>query len=582
MRAAQILVIAILSLRSALCESSEVRPNILFFIVDELRKPVAYETEELHQWSRENLKTMTFLQENGVNFDHHYTASTGCAPSRASLFTGQYPTLHGVSQTDGAAKPAFDPTMFWLDPFTVPTAGNIFKEASYRTFYNGKWHISKADLLQPGSQNPLLTYDSKTGKRNAHLENIYRTANMLGPYGFDNGWIGPEPHGTVPHNTGASAAFGASGRDSVFADETVSLLQRLNQEDAEHMQPWFIVCSFVNPHDITLYGDSLKNFPQYNFSIDPTLPEVPPSPTAREDLSTKPLAQRSYREQYQNAFQSTTDTEDYRKLYYTLQKKVDYEMGRVLSAWQETSFHNNTIVVFTSDHGELLGAHGIFQKWFNMYEESIHIPFTLYSPTLLPKNQHVNLITSHVDLLPTLCGLANLDPSSILQRLRKTFSESRDLVGRDLSKVVLGTISPEEIETLREPIFFLTYDQVLTGSYTISILGVPFEYINQPAFIHAIVVQLTDKSIWKFAMYFTNADFTQAPKPCDCSSPVEVPETVQFEMYNLTSDPLETRNLADSEHETTETVAVRAVLMEILEKQFREKGLKPAPEVSKL
>jgi hypothetical protein len=97
-------------------EKEKRQPNILFILVDELRKPVVYESEDLQKWSRENLKAMSFLQDNGVTFDNHYCASTACAPSRTSLFTGQYPTFHGVSQTDGAAKPASDPTMFGFRP----------------------------------------------------------------------------------------------------------------------------------------------------------------------------------------------------------------------------------------------------------------------------------------------------------------------------------------------------------------------------------------------------------------------------------------------------------------------------------
>ncbi len=356
--------------------------------------------------------------------------------------------------------------MFWLSPYTVPTAGNFFTQGAYRTFYIGKWHISKDDLYAPGTQNAILSYNAVTGVRDLHLENVYRAANLLSPYGFDNGWIGPEPHGAPPHQSGGSAAVGVSGRDVFYADDTISLLQRLDTEKSEDRQPWFIVCSFVNPHDITLYGDLTKNFPTYNFSIDPSLPNIAPSPTADEDLSTKPLAQASYKEQYQNGFQPTTDTEEYRKLYYTLQRKVDAEMGRVLAALEETSFRDNTIVVFTSDHGDLLGAHGNFQKWFNMYEEAIHVPLTFYSPTLLPKNKHMDIVTSHVDLLPTLCGLANMDVSDIISTLQKAFTDSRDLVGRDLSHVVRGSASAQEVDALREPILFVTYDQILTGSYT--------------------------------------------------------------------------------------------------------------------
>jgi arylsulfatase A-like enzyme len=557
---------------------SQKRPNILFIIVDELRKPVVYETEELRQWSRENLKTMTFLQENGVNFNNHYCGSIACAPSRTTLFTGQYPTLHGVSQTDGAAKPAADPTMFWLSPYSVPTAGNIFTEGKYRTFYIGKWHISKDDLYVPGTQNAVLTYNGTTGVRDPHLENVYRAANMLSPYGFSNGWIGPEPHGAPPHQSGGSAAIGVSGRDVFYADDTISLLEQLNEDASKDSQPWFIVCSFVNPHDITLYGDLTKNFPIYDFSIDPSLPDIPQSPTANEDLSTKPLVQTSYQQQYQNGFQPTTDTEEYRKLYYTLQKKVDGEIGRVLAALQQTDFRDNTIVVFTSDHGDLLGAHGNFQKWFNVYEEAIHVPLTFYSPTLLPERKDVDMLTSHVDLLPTLCGLAKIDAEAVTDTLQEVFTDSHHLVGRNLAGVVQGTASSEDIEAMKEPILFLTYDQILTGSTTVNPMGVPYDYVSQPAFINAIVTQLDGKGLWKLAMYFENKAFAQAPLACTCSAPITsptAPDIVQFEMYDLINDPLETINLADPKYSTPEMKVIEGRLVEILHKELQKKALQP-------
>ncbi|MCI0732682.1 MAG: sulfatase-like hydrolase/transferase, partial [Methylococcaceae bacterium] len=75
------------------------------------------------------------------------SASVACCPGRASIYTGQYPSLHGVTQTTGAAKDAFDPDVFWLDTNSVPTFGDYFRTAGYRTFWRGKWHASDADML---------------------------------------------------------------------------------------------------------------------------------------------------------------------------------------------------------------------------------------------------------------------------------------------------------------------------------------------------------------------------------------------------------------------------------------------------
>src|SRR5689334_3874213 len=96
------------------------RPNILVIMTDEERYPPVYETADVRAFRRRELRGQEALRARGVEPHRHYAASTACVPSRACLFTGHYPTLHGVRATDGAAKSAFDPAMYWLDPDTVP------------------------------------------------------------------------------------------------------------------------------------------------------------------------------------------------------------------------------------------------------------------------------------------------------------------------------------------------------------------------------------------------------------------------------------------------------------------------------
>ena len=85
------------------------KPNFLIIMVDQQRYPVVYESPELTSWRKTYLKVYETLRANGLEFENHYAGSTACAPSRATLYTGQYPSLHGVSQTNGVAKSAFDP-----------------------------------------------------------------------------------------------------------------------------------------------------------------------------------------------------------------------------------------------------------------------------------------------------------------------------------------------------------------------------------------------------------------------------------------------------------------------------------------
>ncbi len=88
----------------------------------------------------------------------------------------------------------------------------------------------------------------------------YLSADRLEEYGFQ-GWVGPEPHGQNPRNSGASAAEGLSGRDVIYGEEVVRLLKSLPED-----QPWAMVSSFVNPHDISLYGEASKNLPGFTFN----------------------------------------------------------------------------------------------------------------------------------------------------------------------------------------------------------------------------------------------------------------------------------------------------------------------------
>ncbi len=122
------------------------RPNVLVILTDQLRYPPPYESEELAAWRREVTPGQERLRENGVSFVRHYPMSAACAPSRASLLTGQYPSLHGVTQTDGIAKSADGDEMTWLAADGVPTVGDWFRAGGYRTFYKGKWHVSHAHL----------------------------------------------------------------------------------------------------------------------------------------------------------------------------------------------------------------------------------------------------------------------------------------------------------------------------------------------------------------------------------------------------------------------------------------------------
>jgi choline-sulfatase len=99
-------------------------PNVLVIMTDEERYAPPYETDAVRSFRRNQLQARESVREGGLEFHRHYAGSTACVPSRTTFFTGQYPSLHGVSQTSGMAKQAIDPGMPWLDPNSVPTLGD--------------------------------------------------------------------------------------------------------------------------------------------------------------------------------------------------------------------------------------------------------------------------------------------------------------------------------------------------------------------------------------------------------------------------------------------------------------------------
>src|SRR3954465_4369727 len=219
------------------------RPNVLVILTDQQRHPPTYESDELAEYRREQLSGVGQLRQNGVSFRHHYPMAAACAPSRASLLTGQYPALHGVTQTDGIAKSADGGDMFWLAPDSVPTLGDWFRAGGYRTYYKGKRHAPHPPLAaEDGGASPVSMEDGGTRVD----ENIqkYLDADLLDGHGFSE-WVGPDPHGLGKHNTGTV-------KDPFTADETIPLLKRLDADGGD--APWLTVCSFLNPHDDSLFG----------------------------------------------------------------------------------------------------------------------------------------------------------------------------------------------------------------------------------------------------------------------------------------------------------------------------------------
>lgn len=528
------------------------KPNILLIMTDEERYPPPYESDDVREFRRTQLVARERLRGVGVELHRHYAGSTACVPSRATLFTGHYPSLHGVSKTAGTAKQSNDPAMTWLDPNTVPTLGDWFRAGGYRTHYRGKWHVSHADLIAPGTHDGILSSDDD-GRIIAEGVEAYRRADRLDPFGF-SGWLGREPHGAAKSDSGTI-------RDGVFAEQVVDLFDNLASSDSS--EPWLAVASFVNPHDIAFAG-GLYEFLLGRDPVDPTVPFIGEAPSQADSFAGRPACQEEFLWIWPQMVAPQPADLAYRQLYYYLHKLVDAAIGRILDALDRSGLADDTIVVFTSDHGDLLGAHGgLQQKWCNAFDEATRVPLLVRGPGIASSAEGVHTPTSHVDLIPTLLGLAGIDVEAAAAGVSEHHTQVQPLVGRDLSPVLTGAVGAD---TVASPIYFMTEDDITRGLTQQNILtGAPFDAVPPPSNIESVITTLPTgpdgaDELWKLNHYYERLDDWNAEHglPADpFAAPAADPA---YEVHNLTVDPEERSNLASSNTETTSRL--RSVLDE--------------------
>jgi hypothetical protein len=273
-----------------------------------------------------------------------------------------------------------------------------------------------------------------------------------------------------------------------------------------------------------------------------------------------------------------------------MQALVDIQIGRVLDALRSTAAYDNTIVIFSSDHGEMLGAHGgMHQKWHNAYEESIHVPFVVSSPLIQGGARDIQIPTSHADLLPTMLGFAGIDRDEALKGVAAGHSEAHPLVGRDLSGLILGNGQSAP----SDPVLFTTDDEISEGNERAAspvqryarAVGI-YEPIVQPNHIQCIIAPIEvdgQQHLVKVSRYYDNQQFWTEPGKRDERllrgkkiETVTEPASDQFELYDLTLDPLEQNNLAYPGNADDRSRKLQEQMLRLLVDQLAKKRLVPA------
>ncbi len=461
--------------------------NVILILTDQERAIQHFP----RNWLRQNLPGMRRLRQHGISFERAFTNACMCSPARSTLMSGFFPAQHGVKYTleEDMPYPEFPLQAELPRPPEMPNLATVMRAAGYNVVYKGKWHCSKPAIKEQAEPSDLERY------------------------GFTR-WNPPDAgaNQSVPE-----AGGGFIDNDGRFIESTGSpqtgsegVMQYLSSVAAKQ-QPFFMVISLVNPHDVLFYPS--KTFEEAGYDESWLAGDVEVPGTNEEDLSTKPSVQEEFLRIFNLTGKPKTEAEKraYLNYYGNLMRSSDNYIVNVLDKLEETGLYDDTLIVRTADHGEMGLTHGgMRQKNFNFYEEATRVPLVYSNPKHYPKPQSTDALVSHVDFLPTLASLAAAPKAA-----------RANWQGVDYSKLVL---QPKKAKPVQDYVVF-TYDDVQSGQ------AKP-PYPKPPNHIVAI-----REGRWKLAKYYA----VEPKKP--------VPP--QWEMYDLKTDPEETVNLAHKGYERT-------------------------------
>jgi choline-sulfatase len=435
-------------------------------------------------WLRQNLPGMRRLRQHGVSFERAFTNACMCSPARSTLMSGYFPAQHGVKYTleEDMPFPEYPHQVELPRPPVLPNLATVMRAAGYNVVYKGKWHCSKP-----------------AQKENAQPSDLER-------YGWTR-WNPPDAgaNQSVPEAGGGFIDNDGRFMESVGSPEAGSegVMQYLSSA-AGKQQPFFLVISLVNPHDVLFYPS--KTFEEAGYDDSWIQGEIEVPETNGEDLSTKPSVQEQFLRIFNLTGKPKTKAEKraYLNYYGNLMRSSDNYIVNVLNKLEEIGLYDETLIIRTADHGEMGLTHGgMRQKNFNFYEEATRVPLVYSNPKLFPKPVSSDALVSHVDFLPTLASLAKAPKSARV-----------NWQGKDYSRLVLH---PKGAKPVQDYVVF-TYDDFQSGQ------AKP-PYPKPPNHIVAI-----REGRWKLARYYDVKKKNPAPP--------------QWEMYDLKTDPLEKKNLA--------------------------------------
>jgi arylsulfatase A-like enzyme len=502
------------------------------------------------------------LQRTGVTFTNHYTSAIMCTPSRSVLLTGL--------QT--ADNRMFDNTdMPWVKNLStdVPTIGHMLRKAGYYTAYKGKWHLNKQfDMEEP---DKLFTRE-------------------MDAYGFSD-YVGV---GDLIGHT-----LGGYHFDHLIAGSAITWLRRVGRPLSNEGKPWSLFVSLVNPHDVMYFntdapgqkvqdtGKLLKRAaPAPDHEFYKATWDLPVAATLREamDAPGRPQAHGEFLKVWDYVLGHIPLEEErwrrFNDFYINSIRTVDLQIANILRELDALGLADRTVIVFTSDHGEMAGAHGLHGKGPFAYEENIHIPLMVRHPDV-KGGQSCKALSSHIDIVPTLLAMAGVSDG------RKGELAGRQLPGKDLIPA-LGKAASADVHAARDGILF-TYSALVTqDSGLLKVAGEalaagksPKESMAKSGFQPDLKKRGSVRTVfdgrYKLSRYFA---------PVDRNKPGNIDDLYKandVELFDLQTDKLETKNLASDREKNADLIATMSGKLESLIKaEIGKDDGREMPELAKV
>ena len=354
------------------------QPNLLFLMADQMQAAV------LDEGNPCLTPNFAALQARGIRFTRAHTPNAICSPARASLMTGLLPHNHNVWTVTHTVRPdraVLRPARHWAEEL---------RQAGYRTGYFGKWHVEHTE--EPGRFGWETT---ATAASPQVVEAVGRARQGMSEGRWQHeGWLTPRP-GYAPHRFCGVTEVPPEERGlGIHVSNAASYLADVTTGQ----DPWACFVSVLEPHDPFFTGQ--EAFDRYK-GLD-----VPVSPTLRDDLGGRPEIYARARAPWHGW--SEEDHRNATVCYYASVTEIDTLFGQLLDQLDAAGQADNTIVVLISDHGEALGAHGLYCKNFGAGEEIYRVPMVMAGPGI-KAGQESDALVGLQDLHPTLLDLLGLD-----------------------------------------------------------------------------------------------------------------------------------------------------------------------------